>query len=63
MWFVYLKKTFLLYSVSDVHSRFYQFNTELPHLKTHVEEEYSNQFIYCFQQTFSTDEQTLNIFY
>ena len=53
----------LLYLVSDVHSRFYQFNTELLHLKTHVEEEYSNQFEYCFQQTFSTDEQTLNISY
>ena len=47
----------------NIWRRFYQFNTKLSHLKTHVEDEYSYQHIYCFQQTSSTDEQTLNISY
>ena len=35
--------------------------TELPHVKIHVEVKYNNQYIYCFEWTFSTDQQTLNI--
>ena len=63
MWFVYLKKNILIIFGGGRTHRFYQFNTELSHLKTHVEDEYSHQHIYCFQQTSSTDEQTLNISY